>query len=32
MALAMQNIYNDKTVRSDTGQDSKDFNSHSLTT
>ena len=28
----MQNISNDKTVRSDTIQDSKDFNSQSLTT
>ena len=32
MKLAMQNFSNDSTVRSDTVQDSKDFNSQSLTT
>ena len=32
MELAMQIISNDKTVRSDTIQDIKEFNSHSLTT
>ena len=32
MQLAMQIIPNDKTVRSDTTQDLKEFNSQSLTT
>ena len=32
MELAMQIISNDKTVRSDTAQDSKDFNSQPLAT